>query len=208
MSFRQNKGFTLIEMAVVMVIIGLIFGVAMKGRDLIQGAKQKEFYTNYVKSWRFAVFNYYDQTGMVLSDGIENGGTSAEPDGRFDNVSGAHFGNVNGVDNALRKAGLPIPESNTASSGQYTFQGKYSGPKVITLNLYYLTSHTDGTNHNCLYFTNLPTDLAIAIDKMHDGAIEANKGHFRRYPDNADGDNWPDASTTVVVNAMLKMDIP
>ncbi len=205
---RQDKGFTLIEMAVVLVIIGLILGAAMKGKDLIQGAKQKQFYNNYVKNWQLAVLNYYDRTGMVLADGTSNGGIQAIPDGRFDNIRGADFGNANGVDEALEKVGLSVPESNTESSGQYTFQGRYSGPQTITMYLYYLPSHTDNTSHNCLYFVRIPTDLAIAIDKVHDGIVGANKGHFRRYPDNADGGTWPNASTTPVVNAMLQMDIP
>ncbi|HIP82225.1 MAG TPA: prepilin-type N-terminal cleavage/methylation domain-containing protein, partial [Desulfocapsa sulfexigens] len=38
---RNNKGFTLIEIAIVLVIIGLLIGGALKGQALIQSAKVK-----------------------------------------------------------------------------------------------------------------------------------------------------------------------
>ncbi len=203
--FGDDKGFTLIEMAIVLVIIGLIIGAVVKGKDLIQSAKQKKFYTKSLKTWELAVVNYYDRTGKVLGDSTANGGTAAAEDGHFDNISGANFGNANGIDAALKKVGLTVPVSNTANSGQFTFRGKYSGTATITLYLYYLRSATDGRYNNCLYLTGIPTDLAIALDTMVDGKMDATAGNFRRYQDNV---AWPDASATATVNAMYILNVP
>ncbi|MBF0542486.1 MAG: prepilin-type N-terminal cleavage/methylation domain-containing protein, partial [Nitrospirae bacterium] len=41
--FNNAKGFTLVEIAIVLVIIGIILGAAMKGKDLIYGARYKKF---------------------------------------------------------------------------------------------------------------------------------------------------------------------
>lgn len=206
----SNKGFTLIEMAIVLVIIGLIIGAVVKGKDLVQSSKQKKFYTTCLKSWEMAVLNYYDRTGNVLGDGTVNGGTVDPKNGNFDNVSGDTFGAANGIDATLKKIGLTVPTSNTANSGQFTFKGQQSGTQTVTVVLYYMYSHTDTRSSNALYLTNIPTDLAIAIDTMVDGSVDARAGTFRRYHDDAapnDG-TWPDVTVTSVVNAQYILDVP
>ncbi|MFH2091358.1 MAG: prepilin-type N-terminal cleavage/methylation domain-containing protein [Pseudomonadota bacterium] len=203
----NNKGFTLIEIAIVLVIIGLILGAAVKGKDLIQSGKQKKFYTTVIKSWELAVISYYDRTGLVLGDGAANGGTAATTDGRFDNIAGANFA---AIDAKLKAVGLSVPTSSGATSALNTFKGQYSGTQTVTMNLWYLYSNTDLRSSNALYLTNVPTDLAIALDTMVDGQIDARAGTFRRYADNAapnDG-TWPDASVTTVVNVQYILDIP
>ena len=197
---KSQAGFTLIEMAIVLIIIGLILGAVVKGKDLIQSAKQKKFYTKFLKEWNITVLNYYDRTGNVLGDGQDNGGSNAVKDGRFDNINGATFGGANGIDATLRKVGLSVPETNTSYSGQYTYKGEYSGTALVTLSLYYLYSNTDGRYNNALYLTNCPTDLAIALDTIIDGVADPTKGTFRMYPDNA-STQWPDASVTATVSA-------
>ena len=203
---KNNKGFTLIELAIVLVIIGLILGSVLKGKDLINSAKQKSFYNSFVKGWELALVSYYDRTGHILGDGANNGGTGT-PDGRFDNVLGNTFSNAGGIDDVLKRVGLEAPVSNTAQSGEISFNGVHSGPQVIMLRLWHLHSHTDGVLQNRLYFTGMPTDLAIALDKMVDGQINSQTGKFRRYADNTGAGLWPDASTTAVVNASYQIDL-
>jgi len=206
----NTKGFTLIEIAIVLVIIGLIIGAAVKGKDLIQSAKQKKFYTSSLKTWELVIINYYDRTGHALGDGTANGGTAATANSRLDNIRGTTFGAANGIDAKLRAVGLTVPSTNTANSGQFVYKGQYTGAQTITLDLYYLRSHTDGRFNNALYLRNMPTDLAIALDTMVDGQMDARAGTFRRYADNAapnDG-TWPDASVTTVVNAQYILDVP
>ncbi|MBU1345013.1 MAG: prepilin-type N-terminal cleavage/methylation domain-containing protein [Proteobacteria bacterium] len=202
----NNKGFTLIEIAVVLVIIGLIIGAAVKGKDLIQSGKQKKFYTNSLKAWELVVVSYYDRTGFALGDGTVNGGSAGVTDGRFDNVRGSAFTNI---DARLKAVGLTVPTSNTANSGQFSFKGQYSGTQTITLNLWYLRSNTDARNNNAFYLQNVPTDLAIALDTMVDGQANSSSGTFRQYPDNTSATGaWPDASVTTVVNAQYILDVP
>ena len=180
-SLRNEKGFTLIEMAIVLVIIGLILGAVIKGKDVMNSAKQKKFYTNFIKTWELATASYYDRTGILLGDGTENGGTATK-NGIFDNVAGNAFGATMGLTQHSRAVGLEVPVSNTANSGQYTYTGTYSGSQIITLHLYNLYSHKDLRYRNALYLTNMPTDLAIALDTIVDGEANRQTGNFQAIP--------------------------
>ena len=206
---KNEKGFSLVEMAIVLIIIGLILGMVFKGKDLIQSARQKSFYNKFLKAWELSVISYYDRTGQLLGDGTINGGTAAAPDFHFDNISGANFGNANGIDATLKKVGLEVPVSNTANSGQYAYNGAYSGVRTVTLYLQWLYSHGESQYHNCLWIRSVPTDLAIALDTLVDGSMDARAGNFRQYHDNTSTDgSWPDASTTPVVDAMYIIQVP
>ncbi|TKB08258.1 prepilin-type N-terminal cleavage/methylation domain-containing protein [Desulforhopalus sp. IMCC35007] len=201
---KNDKGFTLIEMAIVLVIIGLILGAVIKGKDVLNSAKQKKFYTTFVKEWELSIASYFDRTGNLLGDGTANGGSVATKNGQFDNVAGTDFTNIN---NALKAVGLTEIVSNVTSNGQYTYTGTYSGSATMTMHLYYLYSHRELRYRNALYFTGMPTDLAIAIDTMVDGEADAEKGNFRQYTD-ANGSAWPNASTTTTVNAAYTINLP
>ncbi len=198
----DNKGFTLIEIAVVLVIIGLIIGAAVKGKDLIQSGKQKKFYTNVIKAWELVVISYYDRTGHVLADGTQNGGTAATTNGRFDNIWGNAFDNAGGVDEKIQAVGLTVPTSNTAESGENTYKGRYSGNQTVRMRLEYAGG---AITSNCLRFNRMPVDLAIAIDTMIDGQMDPQAGNFIII---GNATAWPDASSTDTVNVRYLMEIP
>ncbi len=57
---RNRKGFTLVELAIVLVIIGIILGAVLKGAEMIKTAKYKRLYTQY-REMAAAVYTYYDK---------------------------------------------------------------------------------------------------------------------------------------------------
>lgn len=65
---KEQQGFTLVELAIVLVIIGLILGMAFKGKDLIDGAKVKNLQAQYNKIVA-AVNIYYEKYGVYPGDG-------------------------------------------------------------------------------------------------------------------------------------------
>ncbi|MBI4826536.1 MAG: prepilin-type N-terminal cleavage/methylation domain-containing protein [Nitrospirae bacterium] len=69
---REQKGFTLIELAIVLVIIGIIIGAVLKGQDLIESARIKKF-DNSVREWETAVWTYIDRKGQFPGDSDKDG---------------------------------------------------------------------------------------------------------------------------------------
>lgn len=71
-TLSNSKGFTLIELAIVMVIIGIILGAVLKGQDLINNARTKKF-VNAGKSWEMAAWSYLDRKGRFPGDVDKDG---------------------------------------------------------------------------------------------------------------------------------------
>lgn len=63
----KNSGFTLVELAIVMIIIGLLIGGVLKGQQLIQNAKINATITE-IKGYQAAFFNFKDTYGGVAGD--------------------------------------------------------------------------------------------------------------------------------------------
>jgi len=59
---KKQTGFTLIELAIVLVIIGLILGAILKGQDLMINARGKKF-ANWVKGWQTLQLTHLDRKG-------------------------------------------------------------------------------------------------------------------------------------------------
>ncbi len=198
-------------MAIVLVIIGLILGAVVKGRDVLHSARQKKFYTSFLKPWELAVISYYDRTGNILGDGKANGGVDDYVNGRFDLLYGTNE-NFNRINGALKKVGISPVQSNGFRSWHYAYTGSYSGAQDIVMEFFsFYDAGSSGVIGNYLCMICLPTDLAIAMDAVIDGQQDGTAGRWRRYINAsgvAGGADWPDASATPVVIGVYRIDLP
>jgi prepilin-type N-terminal cleavage/methylation domain-containing protein len=61
-------GFTLVEMAVVLVIIGLILGALMVGKDVQRNAEYQKIANKFAVEWKRTYDQHYQRTGVVVGD--------------------------------------------------------------------------------------------------------------------------------------------
>lgn len=77
-TIKNSKGFSLVEMAIVLVIIGIIMAAVIKGQDLMVNARAKQFISA-AQSWKIDAFAFMDRNGRFPGDYDKDGniGSSA-----------------------------------------------------------------------------------------------------------------------------------
>ena len=181
---NQNKkrAFTLIEISIVLVIIGIILASVMKGRDLIKSSQIKEFNQVFVTQWETIANSYFSRMAAVLADTTENGGTEVSIDGFMDGAIDTPT-EYAAVKLALRNSGIDLDElikSDLDDPFKRSVDGEFVGKKAVevTFTNYIL----NGKQKNYLLFTNIPGDVAQAIDTIKDGSASGLKGSVVALP--------------------------
>ena len=207
----NNSGFTLIEMAIVLIIIGIIIGAVVKGKDLVRSAEQKKIYSKFLNERRTAYLNFYDRTGKILGDTYD--GAAAGQDGKADTSAGTgltptdpgraalYDGPATGTAyRGLSQVGLTAPVTNTDNNWQYRYTDSCGGAHDVTIA--FANDTTD--NYNFMEITYIPTELAMALDTMIDGEADGQNGDFLH----GDGTNdWGTSPCAIAANrARWKMD--
>ena len=156
----SQDGFTLVEIAIVMVIIGLLIGGVLKGQAMVQNAKVKRV-AKQADEIRAAVMGFYDKYGMYPGD--EN--IDAIPPGTDGegNANGQITGNEQyEVFRDLQLAGLISGDYNgTSDLPRHAFGG--------SLRLYWVDPGP-GTAQHYIQFYNLPADVCLELDTKYDNS--------------------------------------
>jgi prepilin-type N-terminal cleavage/methylation domain-containing protein len=185
---KKERGFTLIEIAIVLVIIGLLLGGVLKGQELITGARVRNFiqqqdgvkaaYFGFLDRFRALPGDYANATtnitGVAATAACNNG--NGDGDGTIETT-----GNENIlVWEHLSKAGF-INGSYTCAAAPQTQASSPTNPYGQYLNLVYDANYggtTPPTRHNLKTGAQVPSDILGEIDrKVDDG--NAIQGSFR-----------------------------
>ena len=67
-SRAAQGGFTLVELAIVLAVIGLIIGAVAIGKDVQRNAEYTKIKNKFVDQWEQAYNQYYQRTGVVVGD--------------------------------------------------------------------------------------------------------------------------------------------
>jgi prepilin-type N-terminal cleavage/methylation domain-containing protein len=188
---KDQKGFTLIEMAIVLIIIGIIIGAVVKGKDVMKSAEQKRLYSTFVREWQVAYNNYYDRTGWILGD--EN--TATNNTGVRDGFcSLATEANLN---SQLTNVGLNPPSPGpTGLTTVRTYTD--SNGNQYTLNLSFDWDADIGNFIQINGANGVPIDLGLAWDRIIDGTADGTTGDLQYDTNGNPGATqiaWPSAST-------------
>ncbi len=174
---KRQSGFTLVEIAIVLVIIGLLLGGVLKGQEMITNAKIKKLESDF-RGVSAAFYTYQDRFNRIPGDDANandrfTGNWRAADNG---NGNGLVQGNWNSVTDAnesrlvwkhLRGAGLISGEVTNNSDSYAQPSHAYGG--IIGL-VGYNTPYaaTMGRNRVWVCFGNIAGDVAQIIESRGD----------------------------------------
>lgn len=158
----QKKAFSLIELAISLLVIGIIIAAVMTGGDIIKSGDSKQFYQSFARKWTVVIDGYYDRMGRELAD--------ADKDGYFDGSD---------VDiAAVTQSGINLStaiSTNQENPSEFSIKGEYTGYEIVKVKLYsYILNNS---KYNYIVLSNIPSDIAVAVDRYIDGVSDGAKGN-------------------------------
>jgi len=122
---RYQKGFTLVELSIVLVIIGLIISSVLVGQDLIRGAEIRSTITQY-ENFNSAVGTFKGKYGGLPGDVLGNTDYGWTGDGDGDGVLDSTSGH------AKHDSELVYFWHHLGTTGAALISGTYTGSAVTT----------------------------------------------------------------------------
>jgi len=171
----SKKGFTLIELAIVLVIIGLLLGAILKGQSMIQNAKIKRLKSD-IDGIVAAVYSYQDKYGFLPGDDPIDRftlGCTGDADGIWDSTEWVCAWRE------LIAAGFVSGDSSLTSEQQVAKTSPFGGR--------YLFRYAGGSiGRNYIFVDNVPSDAAQSLDQRYDDG-KFNSGDIRANADYTGG---------------------
>lgn len=175
---RRSTGFSLIEMALVLIVIGLILGLMQVSTNVQRKAEYDRVVSQFVLGWRESYNTFFDFNGFVIGD-------SAPLTGQ---VNGASNSPVAGSSllNLMAQSGVAVP-SGRARGLEYLdlYRGPDGVQRQLEVSFLHVTDwfvgpgNADKVPANVLRLTGVTTDLARKMDASIDGYADAAFGDFR-----------------------------
>ncbi|MBA4418508.1 MAG: prepilin-type cleavage/methylation domain-containing protein [Syntrophus sp. (in: bacteria)] len=172
--FRNQRGFTLVELAIVLVIIGIILGAVLKGQELINSAKTKRVY-NQQREITAAVYSYFDKYQRFPGDdntAVARGGVWAATgagngNGLIDNPGAFNYACAAATATEVCILWEHLRLANILSgSGRLNPQHSFGGNVSVT----WINLNATGLAH-WIAFQNVPADVAQVIDTQYDDGV-------------------------------------
>lgn len=163
-----QAGFTLIEISIVLIIIGLLVGAVLKGQDIIDNARSKRF-TTYIRQGEIAQWVYYDRQGVFAGD-----------EGNRNGLLGDHDKDGDPVEMLAKNQESFRRSLSIGSSGFFMRYGNWQGRPVIIM-----SKSESGDPGLGASFGPAETNWAGSFDVLIDGDSNATKGLVRGYGETA-----------------------
>lgn len=179
-SRHRQGGFTLLELTIVLVVIGLILGAVTIGKDVQRNAVYQRIASDYVQGWAIAYDRYYDGTGTPPGD------TPATPTGRVNAGATELCGAA--LRGAMQAAGIEMPSGRTAGSeDRYVYQDSNGVPHELQICFQNVNWSEPGAvpgtyvtrPRNVMVLKSMTPALATLLDNSFDSLVDARFGKLR-----------------------------
>ncbi len=187
----KQQGFTLVEMSVVLLVIGLILGAVSIGKDVQRNAEYMKVKQKFLDQWASAYNDYYLRTGVVPADsqtaprmmvngalftgasGVVSGGNMTAATGPVELCTPELF-------NEMDRTGVRMPPGRAeGSEDRYVYLDSNGNPQEIRICFKWNNPTTASGSGNMMVVKGLTPDLARTLDQAIDGKADAQEGLFR-----------------------------
>ncbi len=199
---NRNAGFTIVEMAVVLVIIGVILGAVMIGKDAQRNAEYLRIRQTFVNQWVVVYNSYVQRMGVPIGDNpqaprlVVNGRNFAKTGGG--SLAGAALPAaicegaknkqmVRAVDaavslrNLVLQAGIELPAGRGAGmEDRYVYLDTNGNPQELQICFQWNPPGTSSGTGNVMVISGLTPDLARSLASGIKGNADASSGAFRQ----------------------------
>ena len=177
---KKKKGFSLIEIGIVMIVIGILISAVMKGKDVIKSAEIKQLNQTFLSKWVAVTASYYDKLGYNLS-ASPTSNTMLVADGLSDADGNGTIG-CNNLILYTKRAGINLQKIINTNSGnpcRTTIAGEFTDEVTVAVGLESFrinTTQESNTTRNFVLFFNMPGDIALSYDRLVDNQADLTNG--------------------------------
>lgn len=181
---RRQRGFSLLELSIALVVIGLVLGAVAIGRDLQRSAANQRLSTDFVQGWQLAYEAFVNGVGYPPGD------NATDPTGRIGASTTTPGAELCGPDmiNTFLAAGIKLPDGRTeGQQDRYVYLDSNGNPQEVQVcfqNVSWAEPAATVNNYaslprNVMVLRGVTFSLAGALDQQIDGKSDARFGRFR-----------------------------
>lgn len=177
----RQRGFTLLEMSLALIVVALIIGAVTLGSNLQRNTTYQHMATSFVRGWQLAYLSHVDRVGVAPGD------SQTTPTGKVNGANDNALCNL-ALRNAMYAAGVTMPpgrsEGFETHYGYLDSNGNPQDVSVCFLNTEWSVPGSSAGNYvvqrkNVMVLSGLTPDLARMLDNLVDGNADARFGSFR-----------------------------
>ena len=183
----EDQGFTVLELSLVLVVIGMILGAVSIGKDLQRNAEQQKIYAKFVQPWAVAYNECVARTGVVVGDSetLPTLKVNGDTDILCDEIVTPNNDTPGTLYALMDAVGIEMPPGRAEGrEARYVYLDSNGNPQEMQVcfqNVAWPDSNDVSLNNkNAMVLFGLTPDLARHLDSTIDGRPDARFGLFRQ----------------------------